>query len=50
MLSKKEILDKLEEDCRKANLPLKEGALNLVFGKGNAEAEIMFVGEAKRTQ
>ncbi|MEK6912367.1 MAG: uracil-DNA glycosylase [Nanoarchaeota archaeon] len=46
MLSKKEILDKLEEDCRKANLPLKEGALNLVFGKGNAEAEIMFVGEA----
>ena len=46
MLSKKEILDKLEEDCRKANLPLKEGALNLVFGKGNAEAEIMFIGEA----
>ncbi|MEK6741698.1 MAG: uracil-DNA glycosylase [Nanoarchaeota archaeon] len=46
MLSKKEILDKLEEDCRKADLPLKKAAINLVFGKGNPESEIMFVGEA----
>ena len=45
MLSKKEILDKLEEDCRKANLP-KRGCSQPCFGKGNAEAEIMFVGEA----
>jgi uracil-DNA glycosylase len=28
------------------NLPLKETAKNLVFGKGNPNAEIMFVGEA----
>lgn len=39
-------LKKIEENCRKADLPLKEGATNLVFGKGNPEAEIMFVGEA----
>ena len=46
MLSKKEMLSKIEEDCRKAGLPLKEGAINLVFGKGNPEADIMFIGEA----
>ena len=46
MLSKKEMLDKIEEDCGKANLPLKESATNLVFGKGNPEADIMFIGEA----
>ena len=28
------------------NLPLKEFAKNLVFGKGNPNAEILFVGEA----
>jgi DNA polymerase len=36
----------LEEECRKANLPLKESATNLVFGKGNLNAPILFVGEA----
>lgn len=36
----------LEEECRKASLPLKEGSLNLVFGKGNPESDILFVGEA----
>ena len=46
MLSKKEMLKKIEEDCRKASLPLKEGATNLVFGKGSPEADIMFIGEA----
>jgi DNA polymerase len=46
MLSKREMLKKIEEDCRRANLPLKESAINLVFGKGNPEADIMFVGEA----
>ena len=46
MLNKKEILNKIEEDCRNANLPLKESATNLVFGKGNPEADIMFIGEA----
>jgi len=46
MLSEKEMLKKIEEDCRKASLPLKEGATNLVFGKGSPEADIMFIGEA----
>lgn len=40
------MLKKVEEECRKADLPLKEGATNLVFGKGNPDATIMFVGEA----
>ncbi len=39
-------LKEVEEECRQADLPLKEGATNLVFGKGNAGASIMFVGEA----
>jgi len=39
-------LRSVEEDCRKADLPLKEMATNLVFGKGNLEADIMFIGEA----
>ena len=46
MSSKSEKFKLIEEDCRKADLPLKEFAKNLVFGKGNPEAEIMFVGEA----
>lgn len=46
MLSKKEMLEKIKDDCRKANLPLSEGSINLVFGKGNPEADIMFIGEA----
>ena len=36
---KKEILDN-------KNIHLKETAINLVFGKGNPEADIIFVGEA----
>ena len=46
MLSKVDILKEIEEDCRSADLPLKEISTNLVFGKGNPNAEIMFVGEA----
>src|SRR3989338_5412397 len=40
------LLKEIEEECGQADLPLKEGATNLVFGKGNASASIMFVGEA----
>ncbi len=39
-------LKKIEEEISNANLPLKENAKNLVFGKGNPNAKIMFVGEA----
>jgi len=37
---------KLEDECREADLLLKDGATNLVFGKGSASAQILFVGEA----
>ncbi len=40
------MLKELEEECRKADMPLKEGATNLVFGKGKADVEIVFIGEA----
>ncbi len=49
-MGKEEELKKLEEECRKADLPLKENAKNLVFGKGNSGADIMFVGEAAGRQ
>lgn len=41
--------DKLEEikkEILQTKLPLQETANNLVFGKGNPEAEILFIGEA----
>ncbi len=41
-----ELLKELEEQTRAADLPLKDSAKNLVFGKGSPEAKIMFVGEA----
>src|SRR3989344_3204676 len=45
-MGKSEMLKELEEECRKADMPLKEGATNLVFGKGKADVEIVFIGEA----
>lgn len=45
-MDKQQLLKELEEETRKAELPLKEGATNLVFGKGNPESKILFVGEA----
>ena len=42
-----ELLKEIEVELNeKVNLPLKESSKNLVFGKGNSEAKIMFVGEA----
>src|SRR3989344_9687541 len=46
MESKKDRMIKLEQENKGADLPLKEGAINLVFVKGSSDAEIMFVGEA----
>ena len=43
-------LDEIRERIRKADLPLKDQATNLVFGKGNPEATIMFIGEAAGRQ
>ncbi|MBS3084383.1 uracil-DNA glycosylase [Candidatus Pacearchaeota archaeon] len=45
-LDKEKKLKEIKENCMKANLPLKESATNIVFGKGNPYAEIMFIGEA----
>lgn len=45
-MSKQEQLDKLKNEMeRDESLPLKTSETNLVFGVGNPEAEILFVGE-----
>lgn len=46
MVDKQKVFDELREEAIKARLPLFESATNIVFGKGNPNAEIMFVGEA----
>ena len=39
-------LNKLKEKMLKDdNLPLKKGSTNLVFGDGNSEADLFFIGE-----
>lgn len=44
-MSQKEELGQLKSEMEKASLPLKKGATNLVFGEGNPEAKIFFLGE-----
>jgi uracil-DNA glycosylase family 4 len=45
-MNKKEELDKLKIEMEKdESLPLKKGATRLVFGVGNPETEILFIGE-----
>ena len=47
MVSKKEALDAVREKLlAELVCPLRDSATNLVFGKGNPEAEILFIGEA----
>ncbi len=44
-------LEKIEKEANEdGDLPLRETAKNLVFGKGNPDAEIIFVGEAAGRQ
>lgn len=44
-MSKEELLKKLEEEIKNdVSLPLQES--NLVFGEGNVDADVMFIGEA----
>lgn len=43
-------INELEKEALAENLPLKENAKNLVFGKGSPNANIMFVGEAPGKQ
>jgi DNA polymerase len=42
---KRKKLIELRKKALEDDLPLKEGATNLVFGEGNVEAEIVFIGE-----
>lgn len=39
-------LEKLKEVMRKVPIPLRDTALNMVFGVGNPKAEVLFLGEA----
>jgi len=44
---KQKLLDELKQDIlNNLNCPLKKEAKNLVFGKGNPDAKILFIGEA----
>lgn len=40
------MLKELQERCKQAQLPLKESAINLVFGKGNPNSCVLMVGES----
>ncbi|MDO8482596.1 MAG: uracil-DNA glycosylase [bacterium] len=44
-MEKKEKLEALRKEMERANLPLKKTA-NLVFGEGNINCTVMFIGEA----
>lgn len=45
-MEKKEKLETLKEKMQKdTSLPLRDGATNLVFGEGNPDTEILFIGE-----
>lgn len=46
-MNKKEELERLKKEMEgDKNLPLREGATQLVFGEGNSESKIYFIGEA----
>jgi DNA polymerase len=45
-MNKKELLEELKIKTHDANLPLKDTATNIVFGKGCENAPILFIGEA----
>ncbi|MDO8508947.1 MAG: uracil-DNA glycosylase [Nanoarchaeota archaeon] len=46
MSEKEKLLEEIKKETLQADLPLKEGATNLVFGKGKGDVEILFIGEA----
>src|SRR3989344_867052 len=46
MSEKEKLLEEVKKEALEADLPLKKEATNLVFGKGKADAPILFVGEA----
>ncbi len=46
MNEKEKLLEEVRKEILGVDLPLKKEATNLVFGKGKADAPILFVGEA----
>jgi len=44
-MTKKQDLENLKSEMKKISLPLKKGATNLVFGEGNPDTKIFFLGE-----
>lgn len=45
-MDKQKLLDELKEKMKSdTSLPLRSGAINLVFGDGNPDTEILFIGE-----
>ncbi|MFH1174478.1 MAG: uracil-DNA glycosylase [archaeon] len=48
--SKQAALDVAKSNLQRVELPLKATAKNLVYGKGNPEAKILFIGEAPGEQ
>ena len=47
---KQQRLRTLERKVRRAGLPLQENSTHLVFGKGNPDARLLFIGEAPGKQ
>jgi uracil-DNA glycosylase len=45
-MHKEKQLKRLEAQMKKADLPLKATATNLVFGRGRADSKVFFIGEA----
>lgn len=45
-MNKLELLEQLKVEIEGANLPLKDSATNMVFGRGNINPQILFIGEA----
>ncbi|MBI2139314.1 uracil-DNA glycosylase [Candidatus Woesearchaeota archaeon] len=49
-MEKAALLESLKKRISGLELPLKQSAKNLVFGKGNPDAKLMFIGEAPGEQ
>ena len=45
-MENKKLLEEIKKEILSVQLPLRDSSINLVFGKGNPDAKIVFVGEA----
>jgi DNA polymerase len=46
MMEKEKLLGQLKTEVQEKELPLKKGATQIVFGDGNCDSELFFLGEA----